>query len=122
MSPSLPRRVSLETEAQTRLLTLGTGSPRGDLVRLLFVETAVAGGAIWFRVRSPTGALVMERLLRELPTSAHASLLTVPIHEPGDYLIDMQPLPGTSSTSSDSDEDGRPTIPRQGARAVLRVA
>jgi hypothetical protein len=117
------RRATLRTEEHQGLLTCLDAALRGEIVRLLFTERAVAPGPIWFRVRDPQGRLIVDRLLRELPTLAHgpANILQIPCEAPGDYAIQMQPLPTPAGADKGMGADGSPAIPVAGASVVLSV-
>ena len=123
MNAASARKATLRTQEHDGLLTCLDATLRGEIVRVLFTERAVAPGPIWFRVRDPQGKLIMDRLLRELPTFSHgaSSILQIPCGAPGDYAIHMQPLPGPAGADKGLGEDGRPVVPVEGAEVVLRV-
>ena len=69
----------------------------GDTVSLHFIADDEATPPFTIRIKSPTGAVVLERVLRELPTSKPQSAPPVqfPTSVPGDYKIEVWQLYGT---------------------------
>lgn len=69
------------------------GRPHEGRVRVVFAEDV---GPVMLKVKNPAGAVVLDRVLRDLPTRAGSSSppVSVPVSQPGDYAIEVRPLGG----------------------------
>ncbi len=104
------------------------GAPREGRVRLVFAEDI---GPVSLKVKNPDGKVVLDRVLREVPTR-DASLsppLCVPVAATGDYAIEVRPLAGSSFRGPlrdpwELDDSLRraPQLAQRVGAALLRVA
>ena len=68
----------------------------GDVVSLVFRADDDASPPFNIRIKSPTGSVILERVLRELPTGKPQSAppITFTASAPGDYRIEIWQLYG----------------------------
>jgi hypothetical protein len=68
----------------------------GDLVSLIFRTDEEINPPFNIRIKSPSGSIILERVLRELPTGKPQSAdpLTFTASAPGDYKIEIWQLYG----------------------------
>lgn len=70
----------------------------GDTVRLVFRAVDDIGPPFQLRIKAPSGKLLIERVLRELPTGMpqSAPAITFLASSPGGYRIDIRQLSGSA--------------------------
>lgn len=91
----------IETISQTDPVNVG------DLVKLVFRAEDDAEPPFTVKIKSPSGKVILERVLRELPTGKpqSAPALQLTVSAPGDYKVEIKQLNG-----------------KQRGDAILRVA
>jgi hypothetical protein len=90
--PSVDSHGDIETISQTDPISMG------DTVKLVFRTTGDSTPPFTIRIWGPSGKVVMERVLRELPTGAPQSAppLTFVASSGGSYRLDIWQLQGKS--------------------------
>ena len=90
MARTVENSGDIETLSQTDPVTAG------DLVKLVFRSDDDAAPPFNLRIKSPSGKVILERVLRELPTGKpqSAPAVTFTPSAPGDYKIEIWQLYG----------------------------
>lgn len=90
MARPLESTGDIETISQTDPVTTG------DTVKLVFRAEEDAEPPFTVKIKSPSGKVILERVLRELPTGKPQSAppLTFTPSAPGDYRIEIKQLNG----------------------------
>ena len=88
--PTVENLGDIETISQTDPVSAG------DTVRLVFRSDDDAAPPFTVRVKSPSGKVIMERVLRELPTGKpqSAPAISFTVSASGDYKIEIVQLYG----------------------------
>lgn len=107
------------------------GKPKEGRVRVVFSDRSEDIGPVSLRVRNPAGKVVVERVLRDLPTrdSSLCPPVSVPVAEAGDYTIEIKPLnllthrgPTCDPWELDTTVRRVAQVIHHGGAALLRVA
>ncbi len=90
MARTLESTGDIETISQTDPVTTG------DTVKLVFRAEDDAEPPFTVKIKSPSGKVILERVLRELPTGKpqSAAPLTLTVSAPGEYKIEIKQLSG----------------------------
>jgi hypothetical protein len=92
------RSVARTVDHSGDIETFSQGDPvsAGDMVSLVFRADDEANPPFTIRIKSPTGVVILERVLRELPTGKPQSAPAVQFTAtaPGDYKIEIWQLYG----------------------------
>ncbi|MFO0593101.1 MAG: hypothetical protein U0441_36500 [Polyangiaceae bacterium] len=90
MARTLESTGDIETISQTDPVTTG------DTVKLVFRAEDDAEPPFTVKIKSPSGKVILERVLRELPTGKpqSAAPLTFTVSATGDYRIEIKRLNG----------------------------
>lgn len=84
-------RVSVVSNSETYAIVPLDDAPRAGTIRFVFAEEADDDAPVSVRVRNPEGTIVLERVLRELPTrGSDLAALTVPVSGKGDYVVELR--------------------------------
>jgi hypothetical protein len=87
---------TLESSGDIETITQTDPVQTGDTVKLVFRAEDDAEPPFTVKVKSPSGKVILERVLRELPTGKPQSAppLTFSVSAPGDYKIEIKVLNG----------------------------
>ncbi|MBK8252712.1 MAG: hypothetical protein IPK82_08595 [Polyangiaceae bacterium] len=90
MARTLESTGDIETITQTDPVTTG------DTVKLVFRAEDDASPPFTVKIKSPSGKVILERVLRELPTGKPQSAppLTFNASGPGEYKVEIKQLQG----------------------------
>lgn len=90
MARTLESSGDIETISQTDPVHIG------DTVKLVFRAEDDAEPPFTVKIKSPSGKVILERVLRELPTGKPQSAppLTMTVSAAGDYKIEIKQLQG----------------------------
>lgn len=107
------------------------GRTRDGRVRMVFSDRSQDVGPVSLRVRNPAGKVVVERVLRDLPTrdSSLCPPVSVPVPHAGDYTIEVKPIrlltdrgPMRDPWELDTSVRKLAHVVNHGGAALLRVA
>ncbi|MEZ4297274.1 MAG: hypothetical protein R3B70_20085 [Polyangiaceae bacterium] len=93
---------TLESTGEIETITQTDPVTTGDTVKLVFRAEDDAEPPFTVKIRSPSGKVIVERVLRELPTGKpqSAAPLQFTVSGPGDYKVEIKQLNGKARGES----------------------